>query len=131
MEGDVNFFNKWVFGHKATNQLYKMQYVPDDQYSQQESSAEDSKFDNRLTMDMSRQFYQPLVAILADADKCYDCINHIVMSLLLQAIIGKTGAVDAMLTPIQSMKFFQRTGRGDSNTHMGGRLESNPLQGLC
>jgi hypothetical protein len=53
------------------------------------------------------------------------------MSLLLRAIVGKTGAVDAMLTLIQSMKFFQRTGRGDSNTHMGGRLESSPLQGLC
>jgi hypothetical protein len=46
------------------------------------------------------------------------------MSLLLQAIVGKTGAVDAMLTPIQSMKFFQRTGRGDSNTHMGGRTDA-------
>jgi hypothetical protein len=131
MEGDFNFFNKWVFGHKAINQLYKMQYVPDNQYSQQESTTEDSKFDNRLTMDMSRQFRQPLAAISADADKCYDPINHIVMSLLLQAIVGKTGTVDAMLTPIQSMKFFQCTGRGDSNTHMGGRLESNPLQGLC
>jgi hypothetical protein len=126
MEGDFNFFNKWVFGHEAINQLYKMQYVPGDQYSQQESTAEDLKFDNRLTMDMSRQFCQLLVAILADADKRYDCINHIVMSLLLQAIVGKTGAVDAMLTPIQSMKFFQCT-----NTHMGGRSESNPLQGLC
>jgi hypothetical protein len=72
-----------------------------------------------------------MVAISADADKCYDCINHIVMSLLLRAIVGKTGAVDAMLTPIQSMKFFQRTGRGDSNTHMGGRTDANPLQGLC
>jgi hypothetical protein len=83
MEGDFNFFNKWVFGHKAINQLYEMQYVPDDQYSQRESTAEDSKFDNRLTMDMSRQFCQPLVAISADAVKCYDCINYIVMSLLL------------------------------------------------
>jgi hypothetical protein len=131
MEGDFNFFNKWVFGHEAINQLYEMQYVPDNQYSQQESTAEDSKFDNPLTMDMSRQFRQPLLAISADADKCYDRINHIVMSLLLQVIVGKTGAVDAMLTPIQSMKFFQRTGRGDSNTHMGVRSESNPLQGLC
>jgi hypothetical protein len=130
MEGDFNFFNKWVFGRKAINQLYKMQYVPDDQYSQREGTTEDSKFDNRLTMDLSRQFHQPLVAISAEADKCFDCINHIVMSLLLQAIVGETGAVNAMLRPIQSMKFFQRTGRGDSNTHMGGRPESNPLQGL-
>jgi hypothetical protein len=131
MEEDFNVFNKWVFGHEAINQLYEMQYVQDNQYSQRESTSEDSKFNDRLTMDMSRQFRQPLVAILADADKCYDCINHIVISLLLQAIVGKTGVVDAMLTPIQSMKFFQHTGRGDSNTHTGGRSESNPLQGLC
>jgi hypothetical protein len=83
MEGDFNFFNQWVFGHEAINQLYEMQYVPDDQYSQRESIVEDSKFDNRLTMDLSRQFCQPMVALLADANKCYDCINHIVMSLLL------------------------------------------------
>jgi hypothetical protein len=34
MEGYFNLFNKWVFGHEAINQLYEMQYVPDDQYSQ-------------------------------------------------------------------------------------------------
>jgi hypothetical protein len=54
MEGDFNFFNNWVFGHKAINQLYEMQYVPDDQYSQRESTAKDSRFDNRLTMDLSK-----------------------------------------------------------------------------
>ncbi len=34
MEGDFNFFNKWTFRHDAINCLYKLQYVPDDQYSQ-------------------------------------------------------------------------------------------------
>jgi hypothetical protein len=131
MEGDFNFSNKWVFGHKSINCLYDLRYIPDDRYSQQESTAEDSKFDNRLTMDLSRQFCQPLVVILADADKCYDRINHIAMSLLLRAIVGDTGADDAMLTPVKTMKFYQRTGKGDSNTYMGGRPASDPLQGLC
>ena len=67
----------------------------------------------------------------ADADKCYDCINHIIMSLLLLAIIGTIDPVVAMLHPIQSMKFYQRTARGDSKTFMGGRGRENPLQGLC
>jgi hypothetical protein len=127
MEGVFNFFNKWVFGHKAINHLYKLQYVPDDQYSQKESTAEDSKFDNRLTMDLSRQFHQALVAILADANKSYDQINHILMSLQFWSIVGTTGAIDAMLKSIQMMKFYQRMERGDSNTCMGGRPESNPL----
>ncbi len=36
-----------------------------------------------------------------------------------------------MLTPIQTMKYYQRTKRGDSNTYMGGRPASDPLKGLC
>jgi hypothetical protein len=108
-----------------------LQYVLDDKYSQKESTAEDSKFDNQLTMNLLRQFRQVLVTISADADKCYNRINHITMSLLLHAIIGGTVAIDAMLIPIQTMKFYQCTSRGNSNTYMGGRTTSNPLQGLC
>jgi hypothetical protein len=93
MEGDFNFFNKWIFGHDAINRLYKLQYVPDDQYSQKESTAEDSKFDNRLMMDLSRQFRQVLATISVDTDKCYNHINHITISLLLHAIVGGTGAI--------------------------------------
>jgi hypothetical protein len=53
------------------------------------------------------------------------------MSLLLRAITGNPDAISAMLTPIQRMKFYQRTGRGDSNTFMGGHPKDSPLQGLC
>jgi hypothetical protein len=53
------------------------------------------------------------------------------MSLLLLAIVVSIGSIVAMLFPIQSMKFFQRTSRGNSTTFMGGRGKDNPLQGLC
>ncbi len=131
MEGDFNYMNKWILGHGAINKLYNLGYVPGDQYSQKESMAEDARLDNRLTMDLSRQMKHPLAAMSADADKCYNQINHIIMSLLLLAIVGSIGSIVAMLFPIQTMKFFQRTARGDSNTFMGGRIKENPLQGLC
>jgi hypothetical protein len=131
MEGDFNFFNKWIFGHEAFNRLYDIDYIPQDQFSQKESTAKDLKLDNRLTMDLSRQLRIPMASVSADADKCYDRINHIVTSLLLHAITGNPEAISAMLTPIQHMKFYQRTGRGDSNTFMGGRSKDSPLQGLC
>jgi hypothetical protein len=70
-------------------------------------------------MDLSRQFIQVLVVISTDAGKCYNRFNHITMSLLLRAIVGSTGAIDAMLIPIQTMKFYQHTDRGDSNTTWG------------
>ncbi len=131
MEGDFNFFNKWIFGHEAVNRLYDIDYIPQDQFSQKESTSKDSKLDNRLTMDLSRQLCIPMASVLVDADKCYDRIKHIVMSLLLRAITGNPEAISAMLTPIQRMKFYQRTGRGDFNTFMGGRSKDSPLQGLC
>ncbi len=131
MEGDFNFYNKWIFSRVAVNKLYGIGYIPEDQYSKKGSTAEDSKLDNRLTMDLSRQFRQPLAAVLADADKCYDRINHIIMSLLLLAMGGDKGSINAMMMPIQQMRFFQRTGRGDLNTFMGGQPGTNPLQGLC
>ena len=131
MEANFNYMNKWVFGYQAINKMYALGYIPGDQYSQKESTAEDARMDNRLTMDISRQLRHPLATMLADADKCYDRINHIIMSLLLLAIIGSMGPMVAMLYPIQTMKFFQRTARGDSTKFMGGRGRDNPLQGLC
>jgi hypothetical protein len=106
MEGDFNFFNKWIFRHEAVNRLYDIDYIPQDQFSQKESTAEDSKLDNRLTMDLLRQLCIPMALVLTDADKCYNRINHIVMSLLLRAITGNPAAISAMLTPIQRMKFY-------------------------
>ncbi len=131
MEADFNCMNKWVFGYQAINKMYALGYIPGDQYSQKESTAEDASMDNRLTMDISRQLRHLLATMSADTDKCYDQINHIIMSLLLLAIVGTMGPVVAMLQPIQTMKFFQRNARGDSTTLMGGRGRDNPLQGLC
>ena len=131
MEGDYNFFNKLLVGFKAMNTLYKMDFIPEDQYSQRSSTAEDARLDNRLTMDLSKLSRAPMVAISADADKCYDRINHVILSLVLRAVCGESGVVRAMLQPIQQMQYFQRTGRGDSNTYMGGRPAGDPLHGIC
>ncbi len=27
MEGNFNFFNKWIFGHEAVNRLYDINYI--------------------------------------------------------------------------------------------------------
>ncbi len=131
MEGDFNDMNKWVFGHEVIDKLYALGCIPGDQYSQKESMVEDARINNRLTMDISRQLHHPLAMMSADADKCYDHINHIIMPLLLLAIVGTIGNIVAMLHPSQTIKFFQRTAQGDSTTFMGGRDKDNPLQGLC
>ena len=77
-------------------------------------------------MDISRQKRQPMGSV-----SIHNRINHIIMSFLLFAITGWSGAIAALLAPIQRMKFFQRTGLGDSSTFMGGAGLLILLQGLC
>ncbi len=129
MEADFNYMNKWIFGFEAINKMYALGYVVGDLYSQKESTTEDAILDNKLTMDISHQLCHPLATMSADANKCYNRINHIIMSFLLLAIVGSVGQVVAMLHLIQAMKFYQCTTRGDSKTFMGGRGCENPLQG--
>ena len=113
------------------NKLYQNQFILADQYSQCESTAEDAQLDSRFTFDLSRQLRIPIATVSVDADKCYDRINHIIMSLLLLSILGVGGLITALLYPIQTMKFYQLTAYGDSLTFMGGRDRDNPLHGLC
>ncbi len=130
-EANFYYMNKWIFGFEAINKMYALGYVAGDQYSQKKSTAEDANMDNKLMIDISCQLHHPLATMSTNTNKCYDCINHIIMSLLLLAIVGSMGTVVAMLHPIQSMKFYQRTVRRDSKMFMGGREHDNPLQGLC
>ncbi len=126
MEGDFIFFYKWIFGHVAVNKLYKIGYILEDQYSKKSSTAKDSKLDNRLTMDRSRQFRQPIIAISANADKCYDRINHFIMSLLLLAIGGEEGPISVMLRPIQQMRFFNAQTKGTQTRSWAGDQVTTP-----
>ncbi len=80
MEGNFNFFNKWIFGHEAVNRLYDIDYIPQDQFSQKESTAKDLKLDNRLTIDLSRQLRILMALVVADTEKCYDRIGVSYMS---------------------------------------------------
>jgi hypothetical protein len=46
MEANFNYMNRWVFGYQAINKMYALGYIPGDQYSQKESTAEDARMDN-------------------------------------------------------------------------------------
>ena len=88
MEADYIIFNKWVFGYKVMNLLYAVDFMPSDQFSQKQSTAEDARLDSRFTFDISRQLQIPMATILVNLDKYYDRVNHVIMSLLLLSIVG-------------------------------------------
>jgi hypothetical protein len=84
-------------------------------FSQKGSTAKDAKFDKTLMADLSRQARHPMTIVSADAAYCYDRVNHVIMSLVWLVLTnGNIPAIVASLVCLQTMKFFQRTGFGES-----------------
>jgi hypothetical protein len=59
---------------------------------------------------------------LVDASNCYNRIAHAMASLIFQAFGVPTSAVESILGAIENMKFFLRTGFGDSASFAGGGI---------
>jgi hypothetical protein len=74
--------------------------------------------------DLSRQARHPMTVVSADAAYCYDRVNHVVMPLVWLVLTGNMPAIVAMMICFQTMKFFQRTGFGDSKFFLAVRAMS-------
>ena len=130
-EADFNFYNQFIFGRVAMNKISENGLIPEELFSQKGSTAEDAKFDKTLTADLSRQSRQPMTIVSADAAYCYDRVNHVIMSLVwLTLLDGNISPIVVALTCLQTMKFFQRTGFGESKTYFGGRQLVKYIMGL-
>ena len=130
MEADFNMHNKLYFGKRMLDRARDQGIIPGEQYSDKQSTADDGTFDKILQSDIGRQRRLPFAIISADAANCYDRINHAIMALLFLALGVQTGTIRSMLRSIQLMKFFLRTGWGESTSFIGGD-PSRILHGMC
>jgi hypothetical protein len=120
-EADYNCYNQFIFGRRAMQTLTDSKNIPEELFSQKGSTVEDAKFNKTLMADLSRQARQPMTVVSADATYCYDSVNHVIMSLVWLALTnGNIPAIVVILICLQTMKFFQRTGFGESKTFFGG-----------
>ncbi len=106
-------------------------YIPEELFSQKGNTAEDAKFNKTLMADLSRQARHPMTIVLADAAYCYNRVNHIIISLIWLVLTnGNIPAIVASLVCLQTMKFFQHTGFGESKTFFGGKSYFPYMMGL-
>jgi hypothetical protein len=95
--------------------------MPEELFSQKGSTSKDAKFNKTLIANLSQQACHPMTEVSADAAYCYNKVNHIIMSLVWLVLTnGNIPAIVASLICLQTMKFFQRTGFGESKTFFGG-----------
>jgi hypothetical protein len=81
--------------------------------------------------DLSRPAHRPMTVVLVDAAYCYDRVNHIIMSLVWLVLTnGNIPAIVASLLCLQTMRFYQQTGFGESKTFFGGKKFMPYMMGL-
>ncbi len=62
-----------------------------------------------------------MTVVAANTAYCYDRVNHVIMPLVWLVLTNSNiPAIVTALTCLQTMKFFQRTGFGESKTFWGG-----------
>jgi hypothetical protein len=83
-----------------------------------------------LFYDIVWQTRLPARISAVDADNCYDRIAHPIASLVFQALGVKKEACKSIFITIQDMKFFLRTGFGDSKEYASATGEIK-TQGMC
>eukprot|EP00956_Cyclotella_meneghiniana_P041966 scaffold246845_cov46-Cyclotella_meneghiniana.AAC.2 len=123
-------FNRLIFGDRMMELAREYDMIPQEQYAEKQSDGQDGTFVKRLLTDLSRQMKTPLGIVSADAETCYDRIAHVFASLVFQAFGVLITAVMVMLGSIQHMKFYPRTGFGESKEYMTALL-GRIIQGLC
>ena len=95
--------------------------VPKEIYSKKGKTPEDAILQQVLVYNTTRQLRRPLLMGSVDTTQCYNRIAHMVASLTLQAYKVRQTSLASMLTPIQSMEYYLRTGFGKSTTYSGGK----------
>jgi len=130
MEADFNSANKQIYGIRMLGNARRFNLMPEEVYSKRNRMADDGTLTKVIAYDIIRQSRRPAGIASVGADNCYDRIAHAIASLLFQAFGVPSSAAECMLTTIQEMKFFLRTGFGDSTDFASLQFEIK-TQGLC
>ena len=130
MEADFNFANKEIFGVRMLDTVRKYKLMPEEIFSEKDRMANDGGIAKVIFNDIVQQLHVPAALASVDAAQCCDRIAHAIASLVFQAFGVPEGAIEAMLTAIEEMKFFLRTAYGDSKMCARSTIEVK-FQGLC
>ncbi len=130
MEVDFNSTNKMIYGQQMLNTVRCYKLIPDEIYSEQYHLADDGTLAKVLFYDIVHQTRLPAGISAVDMDNCYDRISHPIASMVFRLLGILKPAIVSMLSTIQDMKFYLRTGFGDSKAYAGA-TGGVKTQGLC
>ncbi len=95
-------------------QTVRYRLMPEEIYSKKNRMADDGTLVKVLFYDIVHQTRLPAGIGAVDANNCYDRIAHPIASMVFQLLGVRKEACKSIFRTIQEMKFFLRTGSGDS-----------------
>ncbi len=130
MEADFNATNKIIYGQRMLQQARQYKLIPEEIYSEWNRLKDDGTLAKILFFDIVRETRRSAGISSVDADNCYDRIAHPIASMVFQSLGVPQEAATSMLSTIQDMRFFPRTGFGDSKAYAG-LTRGKKTQGMC
>jgi hypothetical protein len=121
--------DKIMYGVRMMKNVRDHHLMPEEIYSKKNQMADNRTLTKTLFYDVTCQARVPAAIASVDASNCYDRIAHAMALLVFQAFGIPVSAVESMLSAIENMKFFLRTGFGNS-TKFSGRGICIKTQGL-
>jgi hypothetical protein len=135
MEADFNMTNKVIYGIRMLHNMRKYRLMLEEVYSERNRLADDGTLSKILFYDIVQQLWHSAGLASVDADNCYNQIAHPMASMVFQSFGVPTPAIKSILTTIQNIKYYLRTGYGNSTGYAGGSngssRDTRKTQGMC
>jgi hypothetical protein len=96
--------------------------MPEEIYSKKNQMVDNGTLTKTLFYDVTRQARVTVAIASVNASNCYNRIAHAMALLVFQAFGIPVSAIKSMLSAIENMKFFLRTGFGNSTKFAGGGI---------
>jgi hypothetical protein len=120
---------KLIFAKRMMDNALAKGIVPSEQIAKKDSRPQNGNLLKTFHYDKSRVLHHTASIQSVDLFSCYDSVAHPIASVALQSFGVSFLMVKVCLSALQTMKFFLRTGFGDSKRSFGG-TSSSPYGGL-
>jgi hypothetical protein len=130
LEADYNWLMKLIFAKRMMENAQVNGVIPQEQFAKAGSKCQDGCMIKLFHYDRARVLHWTSGIGSVDFFSCYDSVAHPIASVALQAWGISLMMIKVMLSVLQTMKFFLRTGFGDSATFQFGGTPDDPCGGL-
>jgi hypothetical protein len=130
LEADFNWLNKLMFTHRLEQYCRKHNIIPAEQFAKSKSSCEEATLVKNCVCDTARILHNSFSLGGADLDQCFDRSNAPIAGLAARAHHLSAATTRLMLTTMQHMQYFVKTGFGIAKTPSFGGSTGDLLMSL-